>query len=99
MSGLIFSILVSIGVPLAFFVYACFRKQYIVFILGALAFVVSQILLRIPLLQYLGKNSTEFTMFSATHPVLFAMIICFLAGVFVVFVFFFFICLFFLLFN
>lgn len=82
MSGLIFSILVSIGVPLAFFVYACFRKQYIVFILGALAFVVSQILLRIPLLQYLGKNSTEFTMFSATHPVLFAMIIGLSAGVF-----------------
>ncbi|MEI3613212.1 YhfC family glutamic-type intramembrane protease [Pseudogracilibacillus sp. SO30301A] len=82
MSGLIFSIVVSIGLPLAFLVYACFRKNFAAYLLGILAFVGSQMLLRIPLLEYLGKNSTEFIMFSKTQPVIFAIIIGLSAGIF-----------------
>ena len=82
MSGLIFAIVVSIGLPLAFLVYACYRKNFAAYLLGVLAFVGSQILLRIPLLEYLGKNSTEFIMFSKTQPVIFAIMIGLSAGIF-----------------
>nr|WP_142255448.1 YhfC family glutamic-type intramembrane protease [Bacillus sinesaloumensis] len=57
------------------FVYACYKKLHIPFVLGMLSFVVSQVLLRIPLLEYLEKNSTSYLMFSATQPVLYAIVV------------------------
>lgn len=81
MIGVIFSVLISIGLPLALFVYACFKKRYMAFILGALAFVGSQILFRIPLLQFLGNHSTEFIMLRVTQPILFAIVVGLSAGI------------------
>lgn len=64
------------------FLYACVKKRYIPFLLGILAFIGSQVLIRIPLLQYLQGNSTAYSMFQAMHPVLFAIVIGLTAGIF-----------------
>lgn len=80
--GIVFTICVSVGLPLIAFLYACFKMRYIPFLLGMLAFISSQILIRLPLLQYLQANSTAYTMFSLTQPLLFAIVIGLSAGVF-----------------
>lgn len=82
MVGVIFTIVISIGLPFIALLYAFYKKGYIPFGLGVLAFVVSQVLLRIPLLEYLGKNSAAYSMFSATQPVLFSIVLGLSAGVF-----------------
>lgn len=83
MLGIIFTICVSVGLPLLAFVYACIKKQSTSFLLGALAFVFSQVLIRIPILQYLQDNNTNYMAFSENNPVLFALIIMGLsAGIF-----------------
>ncbi len=50
--------------------------------LGVLAFVVSQILIRIPILNYVNGTSTDFQMFSVMQPVLFALLLSLSAGIF-----------------
>lgn len=82
MVGMIFALLISIGIPLFMLLYAAYKRLYIPFVLGVLAFIVSQILLRIPLLQYLGDHSAAYAMFSVTQPVLFAILLGLSAGLF-----------------
>lgn len=82
MVGIIFTVIISIGIPLVALFYAFYKKRYIPFGLGILAFVVSQILLRLPLMEYIGQNSLAYSMLSSTQPVLFAIIIGLSAGVF-----------------
>lgn len=82
MFGIIFSVCISIVLPVLAFLYACFKKRYIPFLLGVLAFTGSQLLLRIPILQYLQDYSAAYTMFSVVQPVLFAIVIGLSAGVF-----------------
>ena len=81
-AGIIFTVIISIGIPFIALLYAFYKKRYIPFGLGISAFVVSQILLRIPLMQYIGQNSAAYSMFSVTQPVLFAIVIGLSAGVF-----------------
>jgi len=81
-AGVIFAIVVSVGLPFIALLYAFYKKRYIPFGLGILAFVVSQVLLRIPLMQYIGQNSASYSMFSVTQPVLFSIVIGLSAGVF-----------------
>ena len=50
--------------------------------LGVLAFVVSQILIRIPILNYVNGTSTDFQMFSVMQPILFAVLLSISAGIF-----------------
>lgn len=80
MVGLWFAVIVSIGIPIGFLLYAFIKKQLRAYIFGVLAFVISQLLFRIPILQVLDANSLRFTMFSATKPVLFAILLAFSAG-------------------
>lgn len=80
--GVIFSICMSIGIPLLAFIYASMKKRYLPFIFGVLAFVISQVLLRIPLLQFLETHSSAYLMFRTTQPVLFAILLSLSAGVF-----------------
>lgn len=80
--GIIFTISVSIGLPMLLLIYACQQKRLIAFILGIAAFVVSQVLLRIPILQYLSESTISYSMFSATRPVLFSILLGLSAGVF-----------------
>ena len=82
MIGIIFAVIISVGIPLIVLLYAIYKKYYIPFILGVLAFVVSQMLLRIPLMEYIAQHSAFYSMFSVTRPVLFAIAIGLSAGVF-----------------
>lgn len=82
MSGVIFAVCISIGFPLLAFIYACLKKRYLPFVLGVLAFVVSQVLIRIPLLEFLQAHSTTYLMFSVVQPVLFAVLLGLSAGIF-----------------
>lgn len=80
MAGIIFALSISIGLPLIMFVYAWYKKRPIPFILGVLAFTVSQMVIRLPILNYL-EHQTGFAMFSYLHPILFAIILGLSAGV------------------
>ncbi|MDR2994391.1 MAG: YhfC family intramembrane metalloprotease [Bacillus cereus] len=82
MNGLIFTTMISFGLPLVALLYAFWKKRYIPYMLGVLAFAVSQILIRIPILNYLNGTSTDFQMFSAMQPVLFVFLLSLSAGIF-----------------
>lgn len=57
------------------------KKSINLFLLGVLCFFISQILLRIPLLNFLNKN-ISFSMLSLSYPMLISFIILASAGVF-----------------
>lgn len=80
--GAIFTIILTILLPVFFFIYATFSRKSIPFILGVLTFIISQVILRIPLINYLNENSIHFTMLNMTRPILFSLLIAFSAGVF-----------------
>ncbi|MDA1679184.1 MULTISPECIES: YhfC family glutamic-type intramembrane protease [unclassified Bacillus cereus group] len=82
MNGLIFTTMISFGLPLVALLYAFWKKRYIPYMLGILAFVVSQILIRIPILNYVSGTSTNFQMFSIMQPVLFVLLLSLSAGIF-----------------
>ncbi|MGE1127601.1 YhfC family glutamic-type intramembrane protease [Bacillus wiedmannii] len=82
MNGLIFTIMICFGLPLVALLYAVWKKRYIPYMLGVLAFVVSQILIRIPILNYVNGTSTDFQMFSIMQPVLFVLLLSLSAGIF-----------------
>ncbi|WP_394230040.1 YhfC family glutamic-type intramembrane protease [Bacillus thuringiensis] len=82
MNGLIFTTMISFGLPLVALLYAFWKKRYFPYMLGVLAFVVSQILIRIPILNYLNGTSTDFQMFSVTQPVLLVLLLSLSAGIF-----------------
>ncbi|PEA77228.1 YhfC family glutamic-type intramembrane protease [Bacillus wiedmannii] len=82
MNGLIFTTIICFGLPLVALLYAVWKKRYIPYMLGVLAFVVSQILIRIPILNYVNGTCTDFQMFSVMQPVLFVMLLSLLAGIF-----------------
>lgn len=80
--GLIFAFFITIIFPVTLFIYAIYKRLAIPFILGAVSFFISQIVLRIPLLQFLHENSLSFTMLSVTQPVIYILIIGFSASLF-----------------
>ncbi len=82
MAGVSFATFISIGLPLIVLVYALSRRRLSAFLFGILAFVGSQVLLRIPLLEYVSTHSTGFVMLSATQPFLFAIVLGLSAGIF-----------------
>lgn len=82
MLGMTCAIIIGIVLPLGLFVYALVKKRAILFVLGIFAFVVSQMLLRLPLLNYLHSKSISFNMFSVTQPIIYILIIGFSAGIF-----------------
>lgn len=81
MTGVIFAILVSIGIPVGFLIYAVIQKRIWPFILGLFAFIGSQVFFRIPILQLLETNSVTYTMFRAIYPILFSIVIALSAGI------------------
>ncbi|ARK23842.1 CAAX protease [Sporosarcina sp. P37] len=72
MAGYIFSCIITIGLPLLLCIYAVYTRRWIPFLLGVLAFTVSQLFLRLPLLGYLEKNSIDYLFFSSQHPIWYA---------------------------
>lgn len=81
MIGILFALFISVCVPISFCIYAVIKKRILPFVLGVSAFVGSQMLIRLPILQLLEANSVKYTMFSVTNPILFAIIIALSAGV------------------
>src|SRR5699024_5888834 len=82
MLGIVLALFISIGLPLVALLYAVYTKRYIPFILGMLAFIIAQLLFRLPLLDYLQMHSATYLMMSVRQPVLFAVVIGLSAGVF-----------------
>lgn len=80
--GIIFAVCISLILPIFAFIYAWIKKCYIPFILGGIAFVGSQVFIRIPILQYLQQHSEAYSTFSTNQPILFYIVIGLSAGVF-----------------
>lgn len=57
------------------------KKRIAIFLLGSLCFIISQSLLRLPLLNYL-QGTTQFTLFYMFNPLLTGILIAFSAGIF-----------------
>ncbi|MEI5988866.1 hypothetical protein A5881_000353 [Enterococcus termitis] len=82
-----FSALIALSVggifPLAVFIYCLVKKKDLkAFLLGSLTFIIFQVMLRIPLLQLLSKNSIEFNLFQSLHPILYILFLAITAGIF-----------------
>lgn len=82
MASIIFAVFISIGLPLTALFYSLYTRRLTAFLLGVLAFVSSQIFLRIPLLEYVSRHSTSFIMLKATEPMLFAIVLGLSAAIF-----------------
>lgn len=80
MGSMLFAAVISLGIPLAVAIYAIVQRRFWPFMLGVLAFILSQVLFRLPILQLLEVKSIGYTMFSATRPVLFAILLALSAG-------------------
>lgn len=80
----IFCILVSFGVPLAALILAARKKEHYVkpFLIGALTFFISQILLRLPLLQLWLAHQSWFMVLPVQNPWLYSLLLGFSASVF-----------------
>lgn len=80
----LFCILVSFGVPLAALIMAVKKKDCYVkpFFIGALTFFVSQILLRMPILQLWLANQSWFMVLPIQNPWLYSLLLGFSASVF-----------------
>ncbi len=82
--GVIISIICSVIVPLVLSIYICKKdKGYIKpILLGALTFFVSQILIRIPIIQLILPNMSWYIKMSVAQPILYALFLSFTAGLF-----------------
>lgn len=73
---------ITVVIPLAILIYAIYKKRFIPFLLGVIAFVVSQVLLRIPLITYLQTESSQYQQWSVSNPILMILLLSFSAGLF-----------------
>ncbi|MEC1177788.1 YhfC family glutamic-type intramembrane protease [Metasolibacillus meyeri] len=80
--GKLFFIISVIILPLLFFLYALYKKNVIPFILGVVAFSCSQLLIRIPLINFIAKESSTYQFWSATKPMLILFLLALSAGIF-----------------
>lgn len=80
--GWVFTIIITVGMPLSLVIYAVLNRRWIPFFLGVIAFTVSQLLIRIPLLQYIEKNSMDFLFFGSQYPIWYAIVLGLSAALF-----------------
>lgn len=78
MNGLIFTTMISFGLPLIALFYAFWKKRYIPYMVCESIFVIQQK----PILNYVNGTSTDFQMFSVMQPVLFVLLLSLSAGIF-----------------
>lgn len=78
----LFLILVTMVIPALGAVYALYKRSLIPFVLGALAFTISQVLIRLPLLNWISEHSVTYQLWSVTQPFLIVAILSFSAGIF-----------------
>lgn len=83
--SIIFTLIVSLILPLAFLVIYALRNKkqgiWSAWLLGALGFFVPQMLIRIPILTALSR-SAGFIAFVQTHPLIYGLALAFTAGLF-----------------
>ncbi len=82
MASLVFIVCVTVILPISVFAFAVYKRRFVPFILGVLAYVISQMVIRIPLLEYLQSESASYLMWSVTYPVLFVIFLAISAGIF-----------------
>lgn len=73
---------ITVAFPLAVLIYAIYKNRFIPFLLGVIAFVVSQIFLRIPLVNYLQTESSLYQLWSISNPISMILLLSFSAGFF-----------------
>ena len=80
----IISIAVCVGIPAAAAIYFLHRHDgtFATFITGALCFLISQPILRMPFIQLIGLHSTWFALLPYTSLILYYLIMGFTAGLF-----------------
>lgn len=72
----------TIVLPILFTLYAIYKRKFIPFILGVAAFTLSQMVIRIPLLNILAKESSTYQLWTATKPIVILIFLAFSAGLF-----------------
>ncbi|MEG0256168.1 MAG: YhfC family glutamic-type intramembrane protease [Vagococcus sp.] len=80
--AIIFTISITFIFPLISFIYSYKQHRLKVFLLGGCAFIISQVILRLPLLSYLATHSVTYHQFQFDHIVLFSLFIGLSAGIF-----------------
>lgn len=83
----LFSAVIALSVggilPIVILSYCLVKRSYVkAFLLGVLTFIIFQLVLRLPLLQFLSKNSLEFNLFQTMHPIVYLLFLAFTAGLF-----------------
>lgn len=78
------NIIISIGIPIGVLIYIIMRKrQYLKsYLIGSIIFFISQIILRLPLLNFLNLKSDWFMMLSSLSPIVYSAILGLSAGIF-----------------
>ncbi len=80
MAGELTAVTVGLILPAVLFIWALMKKCWIPFVLGLLAFIIAQLLIRLPLLSWLNAHSTDYLMWSTLHPVVFALFLALTAA-------------------
>lgn len=80
----IFTIIIALVMPIAVFIYLAGKKDRYLkpLVIGALTFLIFQVLTRIPLLQLVLPNMTWYLVLSMTNPVLYALFLGLTAALF-----------------
>lgn len=81
--SMIFTLVVSLVLPIVILLALMKGRKgvFSVWVAGALGFVVPQLIIRIPILQYLGQTA-GFQAFALTRPILYAFLLALTAGIF-----------------
>ncbi len=77
----LFFVTVTLILPIGFFIYALYRRSFGPFILGVLAFVISQLVIRLPLLNFVASNSSTYQLWSVTKPIVVLTLLALTAGI------------------
>ncbi len=73
MGGIVVALFAALLVPAALLAVAVRLKLLQPFMLGVMAFTVSQVMVRLPALSYLSAKSTGYAMMSVLHPIQYAL--------------------------
>jgi uncharacterized membrane protein YhfC len=80
----IINLIICFGIPLGFLIYLiAFKRDGLKpFFIGALVFLISQVFLRLPIIQYLLPKMEWYNTFSAFYPVMYCIFLGITAGIF-----------------
>ena len=78
------NIIISIGIPMGVLVYIIAKRRVYLksYLIGAFVFFLSQIVLRLPILNFLSTNVDWYIMLSSFYPIVYSIILGVSAGVF-----------------